>query len=74
MNPWNSSLPDLDHPDFLVLDLDPSKKNTFDEVIETALQVNEVLESVKIHGYCKTSGSTGITFIFRWAENMNLIR
>jgi bifunctional non-homologous end joining protein LigD len=60
MNPWNSSLPDLDHPDFLVLDLDPSKKNTFDEVIETALQVNEVLESVKIHGYCKTSGSTGI--------------
>ncbi|MFC7348048.1 DNA ligase D [Chryseobacterium zhengzhouense] len=60
MNPWNSSLPDLDHPDFLVLDLDPSKKNTFDEVIETALQVNEVLKSIKIEGYCKTSGSTGI--------------
>lgn len=60
MNPWNSSLPNLDHPDFLVLDLDPSKKNTFDEVIETALQVNEVLKSIKIDGYCKTSGSTGI--------------
>lgn len=60
LNPWNSSLPDLDHPDFLVLDLDPSKKNTFDHVIETALQVNEVLNSIKIKGYCKTSGSTGI--------------
>lgn len=60
MNPWNSSLPDLEHPDFLVLDLDPSKKNTFDDVIETALQVNEVLKSIKIKGYCKTSGSTGI--------------
>ncbi|WP_228372505.1 DNA ligase D [Chryseobacterium daeguense] len=60
LNPWNSSLPDLEHPDFLVLDLDPSKKNTFDHVIETALQVNEVLESIKIKGYCKTSGSTGI--------------
>ncbi|WP_415329049.1 DNA ligase D [Chryseobacterium sp. MMS23-Vi53] len=60
MNPWNSSLPDLEHPDFLVLDLDPSKKNTFDDVIETALQVNEVLTSIKIKGYCKTSGSTGI--------------
>lgn len=60
LNPWNSSLPDLEHPDYLVLDLDPSKKNTFDEVIETALQVNEVLESVKVKGYCKTSGSTGI--------------
>ncbi|MFP3598946.1 DNA ligase D [Chryseobacterium sp. SIMBA_029] len=60
LNPWNSSLPDLEHPDYLVLDLDPSKKNTFDEVIETALQVNEVLQSVKVKGYCKTSGSTGI--------------
>ena len=60
LNPWNSSMPDLEHPDYLVLDLDPSKKNTFDEVIETALQVNEVLQSVKVKGYCKTSGSTGI--------------
>ncbi|MCQ9641756.1 DNA ligase D [Chryseobacterium sp. WG14] len=60
LNPWNSSLPDLEHPDYLVLDLDPSAKNTFDEVIETALQVNEVLQTIKIKGYCKTSGSTGI--------------
>ncbi len=60
MNPWNSSLPDLEHPNYLVLDLDPSKKNTFDDVIETALQVNEVLQAIKIKGYCKTSGSTGI--------------
>ena len=60
LNPWNSSLPDLEHPDYLVLDLDPSSKNTFDEVIETALQVNEVLEAIKVKGYCKTSGSTGI--------------
>lgn len=60
LNPWNSSLPDLEHPDYLVLDLDPSKKNTFDEVIETALEVNDVLNSIKIKGYCKTSGSTGI--------------
>ncbi|WP_294217043.1 DNA ligase D [uncultured Chryseobacterium sp.] len=60
MNPWNSSLPDLEHPDYLVLDLDPSKNNTFDDVIETALQVHEVLDAVKVKDYCKTSGSTGI--------------
>jgi bifunctional non-homologous end joining protein LigD len=60
MNPWNSALPDLEHPDYLVLDLDPSKKNTFDDVIETALQVNKVLQSIEVKGYCKTSGSTGI--------------
>lgn len=60
LNPWNASVPDLENPDFLVLDLDPSKKNSFDDVIETALQVNEVLKSIKVKGYCKTSGSTGI--------------
>ncbi|MEY8761204.1 DNA ligase D [Chryseobacterium tongliaoense] len=60
LNPWNSALPDLEHPGYLVLDLDPSKKNTFDDVIEVALQVKVVLDSVKIKGYCKTSGSTGI--------------
>ncbi|CAA7194839.1 DNA ligase D [Chryseobacterium potabilaquae] len=60
LNPWNSSLPDLEHPDFLVLDLDPSKKNSFNNVIETALQVKEVLSSINIKGYCKTSGSTGM--------------
>lgn len=60
LNPWNASVPDLENPDFLVLDLDPSKKNCFDDVIETALQVNEVLKSIKVKGYCKTSGSTGI--------------
>ncbi|MGH1516432.1 DNA ligase D [Chryseobacterium sp. JK1] len=60
MNPWNSSIPDLEHPDFLVLDLDPSKKNTFNDVIEAAQQVNEILKSITVTGYCKTSGSTGI--------------
>ena len=60
LNPWNSSLPDLEHPDFMVLDLDPSKKNSFDDVIETALQVKDVLDSIKTRAYCKTSGSTGI--------------
>lgn len=60
LNPWNSALPDLQYPHFLVLDLDPSAKNTFNEVIETALQVKEVLDLIKIKGYCKTSGSTGI--------------
>ncbi|MDH6251156.1 bifunctional non-homologous end joining protein LigD [Chryseobacterium sp. H1D6B] len=60
LNPWNSALPDLEHPDYLVLDLDPSKKNTFDNVIETALQVKEILDLAKIKGCCKTSGSTGI--------------
>ena len=44
----------------MVLDLDPSEKNTFEEVIETALAVKEVLDKAGITGYPKTSGSSGI--------------
>lgn len=59
-NVWTSRLPKADSPDYLVLDLDPSEKNTFEDVIETALAVKEVLEIAGIKGYPKTSGSSGI--------------
>lgn len=60
LNPWNSTVKDLDKPTWLALDLDPSEKNTFDDVIETCLCVKEILDKAKIKGYCKTSGSSGI--------------
>lgn len=50
----------LDRPDWLALDLDPSNYNSFDDVIEVALAVKEILDQIKVKGYCKTSGSTGI--------------
>ncbi len=60
LNVWTSRIQKADYPDYLVLDLDPSEKNTFEDVIETALAVKEVLESAGITGYPKTSGSSGI--------------
>lgn len=59
-NPWNSRRQDLEQPDYLVLDLDPSAKNSFDHVIEVALQIREILSELKIEGYCKTSGASGM--------------
>ncbi|NCI45914.1 DNA ligase D [Sediminibacterium soli] len=59
MNPWHSRVPDVDHPDWCVIDLDPDT-NTFNKVIETANVVNDVLNSIGAKGYCKTSGSTGL--------------
>lgn len=59
-NVWTSRLPKADFPDYLVLDLDPSEKNTFEEVIEVAQTVKKILDKAKIKGYPKTSGSTGI--------------
>jgi bifunctional non-homologous end joining protein LigD len=60
MNPWNSRIQKPDYPDWCIIDLDPTEKNTFEQVIQTALVTKEVLDSIKAPGYCKTSGSTGI--------------
>ncbi len=59
MNPWSSTIKKPDNPDFCIIDLDPDK-NTFNQVVETACVVYDILSSAKIDCYCKTSGSTGI--------------
>src|SRR5688572_9766975 len=60
INPWNSTLTHLDYPDYLVIDIDPSEKSTFNEVIETALIIKDILDKANAACYCKTSGATGL--------------
>lgn len=60
INPWNSRLENLENPDYAVIDLDPSDKNTFEEVIEVAQAVKEILDAAEIEAFCKTTGSSGI--------------
>jgi bifunctional non-homologous end joining protein LigD len=59
MNPWFSRVGSPDNPDYCVIDLDPDK-NTFDQVIEAANVVKEVLDGIDVPSFCKTSGSTGM--------------
>jgi bifunctional non-homologous end joining protein LigD len=59
MNPWFSRVQSPDNPDYCVIDLDPDK-NTFDQVIEAALEVKKVLDEIEVPSFCKTSGSTGM--------------
>ncbi|MFI5193173.1 MAG: DNA ligase D [Chitinophagales bacterium] len=64
MNPWNSTIFKPDNPDWCIIDIDPTEKNSFDQVILTAQVVKKVLDELKIAGYCKTSGSTGMHIYF----------
>ena len=59
MNPWSSTVKKEDNPDWCIIDLDPGK-NTFDQVIETALVTKDVLDSMNVPSYPKTSGSSGM--------------
>jgi len=60
LNPWNSTTQNLDNPNYLIMDIDPSDNNTFDQVVETALTIKEILDKAGADCYCKTSGATGL--------------
>jgi bifunctional non-homologous end joining protein LigD len=59
-NPWPARRADLDHPDELRVDLDPTPEASWDDIRRVALVVKEVLEEHGLRGYPKTSGSKGI--------------
>ena len=56
---WASRVPDLDRPDWCVLDLDP-KQAPFDDVIALALETGRLCREIGLPAYVKTSGSTGL--------------
>ena len=58
-HPWHSTVKHLDHPDYLMLDLDP-KEAPWKNVLEVALVCKEVFDEVGLSAFPKTSGSSGI--------------
>jgi len=59
-NPWQARAADLDHPDELRVDLDPTPEASWDDVRRVALVAGDVLTDHGLAGYPKTSGSRGI--------------
>src|SRR5207249_3271057 len=56
---WSSHLGSLDHPDWLVLDLDP-KGAPFTDVVKVARALQRILDALALPSYVKTSGQTGL--------------
>jgi len=60
MHPWHSRSQSWQNPDWCLIDLDPDKPNTFDQVMQVAKIVKQLLDSIGAEALVKTSGSTGI--------------
>jgi bifunctional non-homologous end joining protein LigD len=60
LNPWYARCDDVDRPDYLHFDLDPTPGATFEQVLQTALTVRDALAERKMPSYPKTTGSRGI--------------
>ena len=59
-NPWPVRADDVDHPDELRVDLDPTPGVPWDDVRRVALMAREVLAEHGLTGFPKTSGKRGI--------------
>jgi bifunctional non-homologous end joining protein LigD len=60
INTWGSRYQTPENPDFLVVDLDPSDANSFDDVVNVALAFKALFDELNIRALPKTSGSTGL--------------
>jgi bifunctional non-homologous end joining protein LigD len=58
-NPWMSRVGSLEHPDFLLIDLDPQGCE-FERIVEAAQLVRKKLDLVGLEGYPKTTGGDGM--------------
>lgn len=65
LNPWPVRAGDVDRPDELRIDLDPTPEYNFGHVKQAAMIIGEALQAYGYTGFAKTSGSRGIHIYVR---------
>ncbi|HZQ80687.1 MAG TPA: non-homologous end-joining DNA ligase [Gaiellaceae bacterium] len=60
LHTWSSRVPEIERPDYLLIDLDPTTDGQWPFVREIALVVREVMDELGLRSYPKTSGATGL--------------
>jgi bifunctional non-homologous end joining protein LigD len=60
LHTWHSRVPEIEKPDYLLIDLDPSRDGQWPYVRQIALVVRQVMEELGLAAYPKTSGATGL--------------
>jgi bifunctional non-homologous end joining protein LigD len=60
LHTWHSRVPEIEKPDYLLIDLDPTTDGQWPYVREIALVVRDVMEELGLAAYPKTSGATGL--------------
>jgi bifunctional non-homologous end joining protein LigD len=64
---WLSRVEDLDHPDFVLFDLDRGEA-AFTDVVAVARELHEILEGDGRPAFVKTSGKTGLHVLVGWTQ------
>lgn len=59
-NPWPSRREDLERPDYLFFDLDPTEDTEYDVTVEVGRKLMEKLDALGLEAFPKTSGADGL--------------
>jgi len=59
-NPFSAREDDLDRPDYMFVDLDPTEGTAFNRVVVAAKVIGEVLKQAGLEFFTKTSGASGL--------------
>ena len=57
---WGCRAPDIEHPDMMVFDLDPSEETSWPEMVTAARLVRGVLKGLGLESFVKTTGGKGL--------------
>ena len=60
LHTWHCRVDDVERPDYMLIDLDPSEGNPWANVRVIALVVKEVMDELGLASFPKTSGATGL--------------
>jgi bifunctional non-homologous end joining protein LigD len=60
LHTWHSRVEDIERPDYLLIDLDPTTDGQWSYVRSIAMVVKDVMDELGFASYPKTSGATGL--------------
>jgi bifunctional non-homologous end joining protein LigD len=60
VHPWLSTKSTLDHPTYIIFDLDPMEPAVFNDAVKIALSIHTLLKELALKSFPKISGATGI--------------
>jgi len=80
VHPWGSHNIDLEHPDRLIFDLDPDESLPWRTVVDSAIEVKDLLKQLGLESFVKTTGGKGLHIVapiapkYDWGEIKEVAR
>ena len=70
VHPWGSTAADLEHPDRLVIDLDPDESLPWATLTAAAAEVRALLKTLHLESFLKTTGGKGLHVVIPIAPEL----